>query len=176
MPQMSPKATISTLLLAFCISLRPNTENPGSKHHSCFFHVHFSELTNVAHKNCTELPCSPQNSFASWVWTAGRRFQNPLETHCWIPPGNLHCWIPSGNLHCWIPPGNTHCWIPPKRICVRHAGTVLPVMCLTSLSLAGVSLPSCLSCWSGEQPVLGREGRAKGARPRGRHKHRNFLT
>lgn len=63
----------------------------------------------------------------------------PLETHCWIPPGNFHCWI------------------PPKRMSVRHAGIVLPVVCLTSLSLAGVSLPSCLSCWS-EQPVLGREG------------------
>lgn len=32
-------------------------------------------------------------------------------------------------------------------------------------------MPSCLSCWSGEQPVLGRANRA---RPRGRNEHRNF--
>lgn len=43
MPQMSPKVTVSMFLLIICISLRANTENPGSKHHSCFthFHVHF---------------------------------------------------------------------------------------------------------------------------------------
>lgn len=51
--------------------------------------------------------------------TCSGEFQNPLETHCWIP-------LEGRTLLC-------------KWICVRDAGIVLPVISLTSFFLAGVS-------------------------------------
>lgn len=92
---MSPKVTVSMLLLVVCISLRENT---GSKRHSCFrhFHVPFSFqnwqtwLTKTAqsclahHKIPSHLGCHLQagESNTHWKLTAGFH----LETHCWIPP------------------------------------------------------------------------------------------
>lgn len=144
MPKHKFQVTASKLLLAFCISLSSNTENPGSKHHSCLphFHLHLLFRTEKCglqkpHKAVCLQRGSSTRVFGVCVCTRARvcvQATLQLETHCWISPESR------------------------KSLYKRHAGIMLPVICLTSVFFAGVSLPSRLSCWSGEQPVLSREG------------------
>lgn len=72
-------------LLTFCISLSSNTENPGSKHHSCFTHFHFHVLSRIekygVQKTAHKVVCLQQISFASVL---GICVSICLETHSWI--------------------------------------------------------------------------------------------
>lgn len=128
----------------------------------------FTELTNVAHKNCTELPCSPQNSFTPWVRSAGGRFQNTLETHCWIAPGNSLLDLTQGQDTSFQ-----------EDVCKIHwdcATSDLPHIFFSCWSLCAqlsVLLVRRTTC-SGQGGLL--PGRTNRGRPRGRNEHRNFLT
>lgn len=144
MPNRSPRVTVSKLLLAFYISLGSNTENPGSKHHSCF-HIFicsfFSDLENVDGKNYTKLPgCNRVHSHQCFECAPACMclygdFQKPQYSSYKLV-AEFH--LRAGNLF------------------PRHAGIMLPVTYL--FSSAEVSVPSCLSCWLEEQPVMSREG------------------
>lgn len=94
--QMEVPGLISKLLLAFCISLGSNTENPGSKQYSCF-HIFictfFSELKNVDGKSYTKLAgcnrvplhqcfvCASARVHA-FVWRFSETTTVQLQTHC----------------------------------------------------------------------------------------------
>lgn len=110
-----------------------------------FICTFFSELKNVDRKKLHKAVCLPQSSFTPVFCVcmcvrASVCVQTTLqlETHCWISPRSRK------SLY--------------KSISVRYIGIMLPVICLTSCFFARVSMPSRLSRWWGEQPVLSREG------------------
>lgn len=171
-PNESPQVTVSKLLLAFCISLSSNTENPGRKHHSRFahFHLHFLFRTEKrgSEKNRTKVSVCKQSSFAPVlrVYMCLRAYvcvltTLQLETHCWISPER------GKSLD--------------KSISIRHIGIMLPVIWLTSFFFFCQSLhaqPSVMlvgrTTCSEQGGLL--PGRGSGVRPKGRNKHGNFLT
>lgn len=144
MPKHKFQVTASKLLLAFCIPLSSNTENPGSKHHSCLPHFHLHLLFRT--EKCGlqkphEAVCS-QRGFSTRVFgvcvcmrarvCAQATLQ--LETHCWISPESR------------------------KSLYKRHAGIMLPVICLTSVFLPESPCPAV--CHAGRENNLFWAGRA----------------
>lgn len=157
-PNESPLVTVSKLLLAFWIPLSSNTENPGSKHHSCFthFHLHFLFRTEKHGSQKTAKSCLFATKFlhtgvlcACACVHVGVQTAFQLETHCWISLESRK------SLY--------------KTISVRHIGIMLPVICLTSFFCQSPCPAVCHAgrennlFWAGRAPAWqGQWGQAQG--------------
>lgn len=176
-PNESPWVTISKLLLAFCISLSSNTENPGSTPHSRFAHFHLHFLFRTRKRGSQKKKTNAQRClFATkFLRTSALRVHAPARA-C-LRAGDT----PARNSllnFTWEISWQEH-------LCETRWDYATSIICLTSFFFfffsspvspcpavchAGQSRTTC-SEWGGLLP-----GRANRVRPKGRNKHGNFLT